>query len=145
MARLGDGFERQNARRPSVRHGRRGREGRSSVVRPPLPRLDNRLDRFDVAVTTTVDFLRSAWPELRDVTFTVSSMPTEPSDQGIRRYTIDTERSAITIHRLPIERLERVHVDDDLHRRMMIESIVLRAAADFLGRDPWDIGIDPID
>ena len=54
--------------RPS-RHGRHGREDRSPVVRPPLPPLETRAEKFDLAVGTAVEFLRSAWPELRDVRF----------------------------------------------------------------------------
>ena len=29
-----------------------------------------------------------------------------------------------------------------LHRRMMIEGAVFRAAAQYLGKDPWDLGPD---
>ena len=38
-------------------------------MRPPLPPLETRVDRFDLAVGTAAEFLRSAWPELRDVSF----------------------------------------------------------------------------
>ena len=44
--------------RPS-RHGRHGRENRSPVVRPPLPPIDTRVERFDVAVGAAAEFLRS--------------------------------------------------------------------------------------
>src|SRR4051812_26592835 len=56
------------------RHGRHGREGRSPVVRPPLPPLDTRVDRFDLAVGTAAEFLRSAWEELREVSFEIADM-----------------------------------------------------------------------
>ncbi len=51
------------------RHGRHGREDRSPVVRPPLPAQETREERFDFIVGTAAEFLRSAWPELRDVAF----------------------------------------------------------------------------
>ncbi len=73
-------------RRPA-RHGRHGREGRSPVVRPPLPPLETRAERFDLAVGTAAEFLRSAWPELRDVSFEVGDMPAASDDDGIPRWT----------------------------------------------------------
>ena len=59
--------EAASPRAAPTRHGRHGREGRSPIVRPPLPPLETRVDRFDLAVGTAAEFLRSAWPELRDV------------------------------------------------------------------------------
>ncbi|WP_205791311.1 metallopeptidase family protein [Microbacterium sulfonylureivorans] len=128
------------ASRRLSRHGRHGREGRSPVVRPPLPPLDTRVDRFDLAVGTAAEFLRSAWPELRDVSFEIADMPQAPDEDGIPRWTVLTEARRIIVYRLPIERLSHLHRDDDLHRRMMIESCVFRAAAEYLDRDPWDLG-----
>jgi hypothetical protein len=124
------------------RHGRHGREGRSPVVRPPLPPLDTRVDRFDLAVGTAAEFLRSAWPELRDVSFEIADMPLAADEDGIPRWTVLTDEKRIILYRLPIERLSHLHRDDDLHRRMMIEGSVFRAAAEYLDRDPWDLGPD---
>lgn len=129
------------ARRPS-RHGRHGREGRSPVVRPPLPPLDSRAERFDFAVGTAAEFLRSAWPELREVRFEVAEMPPATGADGIPRWSADTTAGRIVVYRLPIERLSHLHRDDDFHRRMMIEGAVFRAAAEYLDRDPWDLGPD---
>ncbi len=125
--------------RPS-RHGRHGRLDRSPVVRPPLPPLETRAEKFDLAVGTAAEFLRSAWPELRDVSFEVGAMPSASDDDGIPRWTVLTDQKRIILYRLPIERLSHLHRDDELHRRMMIESSVFRAAAEYLDRDPWDLG-----
>ncbi len=122
------------------RHGRHGREGRSPVVRPPLPPLDTRMDRFDLAVGTAAEFLRSAWTELRDVSFEIADMPAATDEDGIPRWTVLSDEKRIILYRLPIERLSHLHRDDDLHRRMMIEGSVFRAAAEYLDRDPWDLG-----
>lgn len=122
------------------RHGRHGREDRSPVVRPPLPPLDTRVDRFDMAVGTAAEFLRSAWEELRDVRFEMADMPAATDAQGIPRWQVFRDDKRIVLYRLPIERLSHLHRDDDLHRRMMVESSVFRAAAEYLGRDPWDLG-----
>ena len=130
----------QTASRRVARHGRHGREGRSPVVRPPLPPLDTRVERFDLAVGTAAEFLRSAWPELREVSFEIADMPQAADEDGIPRWTVLADAKRIVVYRLPIERLSHLHRDDDLHRRMMVESCVFRAAAEYLDRDPWDLG-----
>ncbi|WP_292832224.1 metallopeptidase family protein [Microbacterium sp.] len=111
-------------------------------MRPPLPPLETRAERFDLTVGTAAEFLRSAWPELRDIRFEVGAMPPASDDEGIPRWTVLTDERRIILYRLPIERLSHLHRDDELHRRMTIESCVFRAAAEYLGRDPWDLGPD---
>ncbi|MCX6501887.1 MAG: metallopeptidase family protein [Microbacterium sp.] len=125
--------------RPS-RHGRHGREGRSAVVRPPLPPLETRVDRFDLAVSSAAEFLRGAWADLREVRFEIADMPPAADADGIPRWTVFSEEKRIVLYRLPIERLSHLHRNDEMHRRMMIESCVFRAAAEYLDRDPWDLG-----
>lgn len=127
--------------RPS-RHRRHGRDDRSPVVRPPLPPLETRSERFDLSVGTAAEFLRSAWPELREVRFEVAGMPAASDEDGIPRWQVFAAEKRIVLYRLPIERLNRLHRNDDLHRRMMVESCVFRAAAEYLDRDPWDLGPD---
>lgn len=124
------------------RHGRHGRQGRSPVVRPPLPPLETRVDRFDMAVGSAAEFLRSAWEELRDVRFEIADMPEATDADGIPRWATFADEKRIVLYRLPIERLSHLHRNDDLHRRMMVESSVFRAAAEYLDRDPWDLGPD---
>ncbi|MBZ4487106.1 metallopeptidase family protein [Microbacterium sp. cx-55] len=124
------------------RHGRHGREGRSAVVRPPLPPLETRVERFDMAVGSAAEFLRGSWEDLRDVRFEMADMPPATDADGIPRWTALPAEKRIVLYRLPIERLSHLHRDDEAHRRMMIESCVFRAAADYLGRDPWDLGPD---
>jgi hypothetical protein len=125
--------------RPS-RHGRHGREDRSPVVRPPLPPLDTRAERFDLVVGTAAEFLRSAWSELREVSFEIGVLPPAATEDGIPRWRVLREQKRIVLYRVPIERLSHLHRDDELHRRMMIEGCVFRAAAEYLDRDPWDLG-----
>jgi len=59
---------------------------------------------------------------------------------GIPRWTVFSEEKRIVLYRLPIERLSHLHRNDEMHRRMMIESCVFRAAAEYLDRDPWELG-----
>lgn len=116
--------------------------GRSPVVPPPLPPLDSRAERFDMIVAATSDYLRDAWEELRDVRFGIAGMPATEDENGIPRWSVDRERGTIVMYRIPAERLERLSRHDDLHARMIIESLVFRAAGDYLDRDPWDLGPD---
>lgn len=124
------------------RHGRHGRQGRSSVVRPPIGPVDTRYERFDIAVGAASEFLRSAWPDLQDVRFEIAGMPAEVGSGGIPRWHVDRAAQRIVIYRMPVERLSRPHREDDLHRRMIVEGVVFRAAAEYLDRDPWDLGPD---
>lgn len=123
-----------------ARHGRHGRQGRSAVVRPPLPPLETRYERFDVTVGTAVEFLKSAWEDLRGVDFQIGDMPEASGDDGIPRWRVDRPHKRIVLYRLPIERLGRPYRDDDVQQRMAVEGSVFRAAAEYLGRDPWDLG-----
>ena len=120
-------------RRPA-RHGRHGRLGRSAVVRPPLPPLETRFERFDFVVGTAAEFLRSAWDDLRDVSFEIADMPLGPDEGGTPRWHIARDEKRIVLFRIPIERLSHLHRNDDLHRRMEIEGCVFRAAAESDGR-----------
>lgn len=124
-----------------ARHGRHGRVGRSPIVRPPLAPLDSRIDRFDLTVGSVSEFLRSAWPELREVSFQLADLPMDSDpERGIPRWHVFAEERRIVLYRLPLERLGHTHREDEFHRRMMVEGAVFRAAAEYLGRDPWDLG-----
>ncbi|MGW8484240.1 hypothetical protein ACWGJP_14000 [Microbacterium sp. NPDC055903] len=129
--------------RRGARHGRHGRLGRSDVVRPPLPPLDGRLDRFDLTVGSAVEFLRGTWPELEDVSFEIGALPMDAGgSNGVPRWWIDREARRIVLFRIPIERLLPPGHDDAAHRRIAIESSVFRAAAEYAGREPWEMGPD---
>lgn len=129
-----------SAPRRGARHGRHGRLGRSQVVAPPLPPLDGRIDRFDLTVGTAVEYLRGTWPELQEVRFEIGALPPAADADGIPRWHLDRESKRIVLFRIAIERLLAPGHDDAMHRRMAIESAVFRAAAEYVGRDPWDLG-----
>ncbi|BDZ38760.1 hypothetical protein GCM10025863_13740 [Microbacterium suwonense] len=114
-------------------------------MRPPLPPLDGRLDRFDVTVGSAVEYLRGSWEELRDVRFEIAAMPTSDRDDGIPRWRVDHAGKRVSLFRVPIERLLPKGHDDALHRRIAIETAVFHAAAEYVGREPWEFGPDPHD
>ena len=130
------------APRRGARHGRHGRLGRSEVVRPPLPPLDGRLDRFEITVGSAVEYLRGTWEELRDVRFEIAAMPAHDRADGIPLWRADPAAQRVTLYRVPIERLLPKGHDDAAHRRMAVESAVFHAAAEYVGREPWELGPD---
>jgi hypothetical protein len=127
-----------------VRAGWRDRHGRgirAAVTGPHLPPLRSRADLFDMTVASTAEYLKDLWPEeLADVTFEVATLPaTVVGTLGVDRWRVAPAERRVTLFRLPIERLSRLHRYDELHKRMMIESCVFRAVAELLGKDPWDL------
>ncbi|QYF73869.1 metallopeptidase family protein [Cryobacterium sp. PAMC25264] len=123
---------------------RHGRGIRSSATGPFLPPLRTRIDTFDMTIASTVDYLRMVWPaELSDVTFEVSPGPVSVIEGvGVERYSVDAHARRISFYRLPIQRLSRLHRNDEFHQRMVIESCVFRGVAELLGKDPWDLAPD---
>lgn len=121
---------------------RHGRGLRSSVTGPRLPILRGRIDVFEDAVAETAEYLRGLWPELDLVSFEVAGLPRSVSGTGVDRWTVLARENRIIFYRLPIERLSKLHVNDEAHLRMLIESCVLRAVGELLGRDPWDLAPD---
>ena len=123
---------------------RHGRGVRSSATGPFLPPLRTRIDSFDMTIASTVDYLRMVWPaDLADVIFEVSPGPSDViPGVGVERYAVDARARRITFYRLPIQRLSRLHRNDEFHQRMVIESCVFRAVAELLGKDPWDLAPD---
>ncbi|GAB3126860.1 metallopeptidase family protein [Glaciibacter psychrotolerans] len=120
---------------------RHGRGIRSSATGPYLPPLRTRIGMFDMTIAATVDYLRGVWPaELSSVRFEVAPGPDSAmSVGGVERWSVDSVARRVVFYRLPIQRLSRLHRNDEFHQRMIIESCVFRAVAEYLGKDPWDL------
>lgn len=58
---------------------------------------------------------------------------------GDGRWSISRPKRHVIVYRLPIERLTRLHKQDDWHRRNNIETTVIEAIADLLAMDPYDL------
>ncbi|SDR81259.1 hypothetical protein [Agrococcus carbonis] len=132
--------------RPRSRGSRHGRGIRSSVAGPVLPFLSSRETRFEDIAADAADYVTALWPsELGDVRFQWADMPPRALAgriDEVPEWAVDPERRVITIFRLPLQRLPRVHIDDPWHRQIAIEGAVFRAAAELIGRDPWEIAPD---
>lgn len=130
---------------PAVRRGRpparHGRGLRTPVTGPVLPPLTSRILLFEDTVASMAEYLLDLWPEeLRDVRFEVAGLPAgSVGDEGVDRWAVDPRARRVILYRVPIERLTRFHVRDEHHLVLVIESCLVRAVAELLGRDPWDL------
>lgn len=111
------------------------------MTRPPLPQLESRIDRFDVIVAATSEYLRAAWEDLRDVRFEIGTIPFH-AHEDMPRWSVLADQKRIIVFRVPLERIDRWHRDDEWHGRMIVESAVIYAAAEYLGKEPWELGPD---
>lgn len=85
--------------------------------------------------------LRKVGPDLLQTTAVrIRSMPpaSDTSEEVPRFHTSHSDNS-ITLFRIPIERLGHHHPEDRWYERMIIESTVIRAAAELTGLDPWQL------
>ncbi|MDQ1575122.1 MAG: hypothetical protein QOH55_272 [Microbacteriaceae bacterium] len=123
---------------------RHGRGARGPVTGPHLPMLHNRVDLFEMTVASTADYLKGLWPnELSHVRFEVAAAPIDAvGSDGVERWRVDPIERRVILYRVPIQRLSKLHRNDDIHRRMLVESCVFRAVAELLGKDPWDLAPD---
>jgi hypothetical protein len=113
-----------------------------------LPAIGSRYDRFNMVFLAAVDLLRREWPELKDVRFELGALPVGETGDRMPRWTVDKGNDLIVVHRIVVERLDKAHGQalnrtDEFHRRLLIENAVFGAAAEYLGRDPYDLGADP--
>lgn len=120
---------------------RHGRGIRAAVTGPHLPLLRSRSGNFEMTVASAAQFLKEMWPEeLAAVRFEIGLMPaSSPEGSSVARWKVVSVEHRIVLFRLPIERMARLHRDDELHRRMLIESCVFRAVAEYLGKEPWEL------
>jgi hypothetical protein len=130
------------ARSRSGARNRHGRALRSPVTGPLLPILYSRIENFHTIVGQTLQYLRSMWPnELANLHMDFASAPPRISEsQEVERWRIHPGENRITLYRVPIQRLGRLHKNDDLHRQMAIEGAVIHAIAEYLGKEPWELG-----
>lgn len=120
---------------------RHGRGIRAAVTGPHLPLLTSRNGNFEMTVASAAQFLKEMWPEeLAGARFQIGLMPgSSPEGSKVDRWLVVPAEKRIIVYRLPIERMARLHRDDELHRRMLIESCVFRAVAEYIGKDPWEL------
>ncbi|SJN38068.1 hypothetical protein FM119_10790 [Mycetocola reblochoni REB411] len=113
------------------------------MLGPELFIVGQRSEQFSSIVAGAADYLRGAWEqELTGVAFEVGAMPAAADPDEVPRWWTSKLERRIVLFRVPIERLSRMHRNDPEHRQMLIESMVFRATAEYVGRDPWDLDKD---
>lgn len=122
-------------------HGRTRRPLRSVVVGPRVARKRRRSDSFVETVEAMMDHLRKIAPEeLRNTAVKIHPMPDgAAASDAVPRWRVDTASNTIHLFRLPIERLGHHHPEDRWYERMLVESAVIKAAAELIGWDPWQL------
>lgn len=125
----------------TVWRNRHGHGARGPVTGPHLPMLHNRIDLFDMSVASTAEYLKGLWPsELEKIRFEIAAAPAgDPHERGVERWRVDAVTGTVIMFRVPIQRLSKLHRNDEMHQRMLVESCVFRAVAELLGKDPWDL------
>ncbi len=111
---------------------------------PDLPPVITRAELFDRIVADTAHYLVERWPdELANVVFQVADMPSTAEQPTVMpRWLVEHQPPRVTIYRIPVERVTRLPEKDDLDRRIIVETSVLRAVAELIGKDPWDLAPD---
>lgn len=102
--------------------------------------LTGRVVRFENHVADAMNYLRAANPErLANVQVDIANVPkTLQHADGMDRWHVEAP-NRIILYRVAIDRLARLHCEDPVHYRMLVERCVLQAVAELLGSDPWDI------
>jgi hypothetical protein len=77
--------------------------------------------------------------KMNGVRVDMASLPSgELADGRPRMWSVIPDEKRVIVYRLPIERMTKLHRDDDWHRRNNIESAVIEAIAELLGEDPYE-------
>ena len=111
------------------------------------PGRNPKIDRPAGPTDPQVSFLAVRTPEGRPIALLanyslhyIGGVPAgHVSDEGVDRWQVDRANRRVVLYRVPIERLTRFHVRDEYHLVLVIESCVVRAVAELLGKDPWDL------
>lgn len=125
-----------------VRRDRHGRGVRRPLWSPKFQPGMARQRNFSDTVQDTTAYLRETFPaDFPELTAVVRDLPPLPAEAAgtsarLRRYAFHRESNTIYIYRIPIKYLGRAY--DPFEEMMRVESYVIEAAAEMIGRDPRD-------
>lgn len=133
-----------NRQGPAPKRDRHGRGVRRPLWSPRFEPGVARLGNFNDAVQDTAAYLRTQYPqELGNLVALVRDFPPlNANATKLKRFAFHRETSTVYIYRIPIKYLGRAW--DQVEEIMRIESYVIEAAAEMIGRDPRDF-LDPAD
>ena len=126
--------------RPRARD-RHGRGIRHSLSGALYKTGGSSLDSFASIVSTTCEFLRERWPEeLGDLQYRIQDAPIlGANSKFVKRWSVRAETKTIVIYRLPILRLNQNQSSNPTEERVRIEHHVFEAAAELIGKEPWEL------
>lgn len=119
---------------------RHGRAPRSDVRGIAAVDSGGRNAFFVDVARDVINYLCDVQPtRMHGVRVEMALLPAGELADGIpRMWTVIPSENRVIVYRLPIERMTKLHKDDDWHRRNNIESVVIEAIAELLGMDPYD-------
>jgi hypothetical protein len=126
--------------RPRARD-RHGRGMRPSLSGAQYKTGGSNLDSFASIVSTTCEYLRERWPdELGDLRYRILDAPILGENSTfVKRWSVRPESKTIIIYRLPILRLNQNQSSNPTEERVRIEHHVFEAAAELIGKEPWEL------
>ncbi|MFM6967842.1 MAG: hypothetical protein ACKOWN_02780 [Microbacteriaceae bacterium] len=119
---------------------RHGRSVRSDVRGVAAADVGGRNAFFIDVAKGVINYLCDVQPaKMSGVRVEMASLPSgDFADGQPRIWTTVPSEKRVVVYRLPIERMTKLHRDDDWHRRNNIETAVIEAIAELLGEDPYD-------
>jgi hypothetical protein len=126
--------------RPSDRD-RHGRGIRHSLSGALYKTGGSALDSFASIVGSTCEYLRERWPdELGELQYRIQDAPIlGVNSKFVKRWSVRAETKTIIIYRLPILRLNHNLQANPTEERIRIEHHVFEAAAELIGKEPWEL------
>lgn len=119
---------------------RHGRPVRSDVRGIAGPETGGRNAFFIDVAKGVINYLCDVQPQkMTGVRVEMASLPSgDLADGTPRMWSVIPNEKRVIVYRLPIERMTKLHRDDEWHRRNNIESAVIEAIAELVGEDPYD-------
>lgn len=120
------------------RHGRGIRHSLSGAL---YKTGGSSLDSFASIVSSTCEYLKERWPdELGDLQYRIQDAPMLGiNSRFVKRWAVRAETKTIVIYRLPILRLNHNLQTNPTEERIRIEHHVFEAAAELIGKEPWEL------
>ena len=119
---------------------RHGRPPRSDVRGIAAVDSGGRNGFFVDVAKDVINYLCDVQPaKMNGVRVEMALLPSGELADGLpRMWTVIPSENRVIVYRLPIERMTKLHKDDEWHRRNNIESAVIEAIAELIGDDPYD-------
>ena len=110
---------------------------------PELPLTVTRESRYLEAIADAASYVQALWSkELEGVAFKWADLPSAIDGDRLPLWHVDRERGEITLYRVVHERVLGRQLEDEWQERFAAEAAVFRAAAEYLGKDPWEVAPD---